>query len=185
MAKMAPTTKRTEYDYVVIGGGVSSLGLIVELCEYRKGKTILVVDQHAQLGGQWNDAYDYVRLHGHTWTYTVQGFPWPPDIEANRAHQATKKELLTYFKGIQDWIVAQGVEILFEHEMRSKQLVSHQEYGVSLRKYERLDEMGSSTEGGPTFDILARKLILCTHTSALCSSILALIAWLVLGPGAR
>jgi L-2-hydroxyglutarate oxidase LhgO len=46
---MAPTTSRTTYDYVVIGGGVSSLGLIAELVEYRKGKSILVVDQHKQL----------------------------------------------------------------------------------------------------------------------------------------
>ena len=117
---MPMKTKQATYDYVIIGGGVSSLGLIAELVDYRKGKSILVVDQHKQLGGQWNDAYDYVRLHGHTWTYTVQGFPWPAEIEANRGHQASKQELLTYFKGIEDHFVSQGVEILFEHMMPTK-----------------------------------------------------------------
>ena len=157
---LSPTRKARSdtYDYVVIGGGVSSLGIIAELIEYRKGKSILVVDQHTQLGGQWNDAYDYVRLHGHTWTYTVQGFPWPAEIEANRAHQASKQELLTYFKGIQDTFVAQGVEILFEHEMTKKeQPVLGGGYTVTLRRYERADEIGSSKEGGPTFDIMAKK----------------------------
>ena len=38
-------------------------------------------------------------------------------VQANRAHQATKKELLTYFKGIQDFFVSKGVEILFTSEM--------------------------------------------------------------------
>ena len=164
MATMPRSCKQAEYDYVIIGGGVSSLGLIAELVEYRPGKSILVVDQHTQLGGQWNDAYDYVRLHGHTWTYTVQGFPWPAEVEANRAHQATKKELLTYFKGIEDYLVSKGVEICFQHELTAKALMTHQEYKVTLRKYERADDIGSSKEGGPTFDVHAKKLILCTHT---------------------
>ena len=161
---MPRSCQKTEYDYVVIGGGVSALGLIAELVEYRPGKSILVVDQHTALGGQWHDAYEYVRLHGHTWTYTVQGFPWPAEIEANRAHQASRQELLTYFKGIQDHLKAQGVEFLFGHEMTAKALMALQEYKVTLRRYERLDEIGSSKEGGPTFDIHAKRLVLCTHT---------------------
>ena len=108
---------------------------MAELVEYRQGKSILVVDQHTALGGQWHDAYDYVRLHGHTWTYTVHGFAWPPAVEADRAHQASRSELLEYFKGIQDQLVSKGVETLFEHEMTAKALLADEEYTVTLRKY--------------------------------------------------
>jgi hypothetical protein len=127
---------------------------------------ILVVDQHKQLGGQWNDAYDYVALHHYTWTYTVQGYPWPPEIAADRAHQATKAQLLTYFKTIEKDFLAKGVEIHYGHEMTAKELIPGKdgEYKVTLRKYEAADDIGSSKEGGATFDISAKKLIMCTHT---------------------
>lgn len=145
---------------------MSSFGLIAELTEYRAGKSILVVDQHKQLGGQWNDAYDYVALHHYTWTYTVQGYPWPPEIAADRAHQATKAQLLTYFKTIEKDFLAKGVEIHYGHEMTAKELIPGKdgEYKVTLRKYEAADDIGSSKEGGATFDISAKKLIMCTHT---------------------
>ena len=165
---MPMKTKQATYDYVIIGGGVSSLGVIAELVDYRKGKSILVVDQHKQLGGQWNDAYDYVRLHGHTWTYTVQGFPWPAEIEANRGHQASKQELLTYFKGIEDHFVSQGVEILFEHMMPTKfgELQPDGSYKVTLTSSVADETYGPGyyTSDGATFEITAKKLILCTHT---------------------
>ena len=38
---MPMKTKQATYDYVIIGGGVSSLGVIAELVDYRKGKSIL------------------------------------------------------------------------------------------------------------------------------------------------
>ena len=49
MSTMPRSCKKAVYDYVVIGGGVSSLGLIAELVEYRPGASILVVE-----GAVWN-----------------------------------------------------------------------------------------------------------------------------------
>jgi hypothetical protein len=73
------------------------------------------------------------------------------DLPHGLAHRAA---------GIQDQLVSQGVEILFTHEMTpgGKQLMPGGEYMCTLRRYEAADEIGSSKDGGPTFDIIAKKV---------------------------
>lgn len=51
-----------ETDYLVIGAGATGLAFADTMLQESKAH-ITIVDQHAQPGGHWNDAYPFVGLH--------------------------------------------------------------------------------------------------------------------------
>ena len=77
-----------DYDYVVVGGGMTGCGIVAELLEFRPNASILIMDKQHQLGGHWNFAYPYVRLHNFTSYYTLYGYEWPEEIKKDLNHRA-------------------------------------------------------------------------------------------------
>lgn len=57
------TNKKSETDYLVIGGGAMSAAFVDALLSGDKKATVTIVERRDRLGGHWNNAYPYVTLH--------------------------------------------------------------------------------------------------------------------------
>jgi len=57
------TDKFLEVDYLVIGGGAMSAAFIDALLDRDRSATIAIIERRDRLGGHWNNAYPFVRLH--------------------------------------------------------------------------------------------------------------------------
>jgi hypothetical protein len=68
---MMPPEATVETDYLVIGAGVLGLGFADELLTHTDAHITLVDKRHA-VGGHWNDAYSFVRLHQPSVFYGVE-----------------------------------------------------------------------------------------------------------------
>ena len=90
-----------EADYVIIGGGMTGVGIAAELLDYRKSKSIIILDRLEKLGGHWLYAYPYVHLHNFTSYYTLFGYQWPEYIKKDLNHRASRDEIIDYFGTIQ------------------------------------------------------------------------------------
>lgn len=55
--------KILETDYLVIGGGAMSAAFVDALLTHDKHATVAIVERQDRLGGHWNNAYPFVRLH--------------------------------------------------------------------------------------------------------------------------
>ena len=70
-------TRKSVYDLVVVGAGISGLNALNAASEYLpKGARVLLLDQKENAGGMWNTAYDYVRLHQPHPMFTVGNLKW-------------------------------------------------------------------------------------------------------------
>ena len=85
----AKTVNAFEADYVILGGGMTGTGIAAELLDYRKSKSIIILDRLEKLGGHWLYAYPYVHLHNFTSYYTLYGYRWPEHIEKDLEHRAS------------------------------------------------------------------------------------------------
>ena len=61
-------------DYLVIGGGATSLAFVDSIVSHSEA-TVTIVDGHDRPGGHWNDAYPFVRLHQPAAYYGVDSLP--------------------------------------------------------------------------------------------------------------
>jgi hypothetical protein len=66
--------KQLEADYLVIGSGAVGMSFVDVLLE-ESDATVIIVDNHHQPGGHWNDAYPFVRLHQPSHFYGVTSTP--------------------------------------------------------------------------------------------------------------
>mmetsp|Transcript_3599 Transcript_3599/g.7866 ORF Transcript_3599/g.7866 Transcript_3599/m.7866 type:complete len:509 (-) Transcript_3599:60-1586(-) len=91
-----------ECDYLVIGGGATGMAFSDTLLGNSRGLRVIVVDKHDAPGGQWNDSYDFVRLHQPSAMYGVES----KKLEAiagddeRSSHRATRSEILEYYAGV-------------------------------------------------------------------------------------
>jgi hypothetical protein len=91
-----------ETDYLVIGGGAAAMAFVDTLLEETDAR-IVMVDQHDQPGGHWNDAYSFVRLHQPSAYYGVgsrelgAAVKYPSGPSAGSYDLASKAELLHYY----------------------------------------------------------------------------------------
>ena len=85
------------YDYVIVGGGMTACGIVAELLDFRPDSNILILDNQKQLGGHWNFAYPYVKLHNFTSYYTLYGYKMPEYIRSKEKHRADLTEIMEYF----------------------------------------------------------------------------------------
>jgi cation diffusion facilitator CzcD-associated flavoprotein CzcO len=61
-----PEPHRTvrDCDLCIVGAGYAALNGLNAAAKYmNRGERVVVVDKRASWGGQWNDQYDFVRLH--------------------------------------------------------------------------------------------------------------------------
>jgi len=109
------------YDVAVVGAGVAGLNALAVASRYlAKDQRALIVDRRSRIGGMWVDTYPYVRLHQPHPLFTAADIKWT--LGADRAHLATKDEVLDHFShcvdvvkgrvGLDQWL---GTELL-SHE---------------------------------------------------------------------
>ena len=60
-----------ECDYLVVGAGAVGMAVVDTLLDESADATVIIVDNHHQPGGHWNDAYLFVRLHQPSHFYGV------------------------------------------------------------------------------------------------------------------
>ena len=63
-----------ETDYLVVGTGAVGMAFVDTLLD-ESDADIIMVDNHHQPGGHWNDAYSFVRLHQPSHFYGVASTP--------------------------------------------------------------------------------------------------------------
>lgn len=92
---------RLEFDYIIIGSGLSGLTFADILLRETKAR-IAIVDQNSEPGGAWNDAYDHARLEIDPAQYGIPSVRMGEFIRANGPESSTKApakvEVLSYFK---------------------------------------------------------------------------------------
>ena len=67
-------TRKLETDYLVVGTGAVGMAFVDTLLD-ESSADIIMVDNHHQPGGHWNDAYSFVRLHQPSHFYGVASTP--------------------------------------------------------------------------------------------------------------
>src|SRR4051812_31462101 len=99
-------------DYLVVGAGASATTFVDALLTESPQARVLMVDKRGHVGGHWNDAYPFVRLHQPAAWYGV----------ASRELAAWTKEPRGPNKGM--YSLASGPEVLahFEAVMRDRLL---------------------------------------------------------------
>jgi hypothetical protein len=146
------------YDYVVVGGGMTGTGITAELLEFRPNAKILIMDKLTQLGGHWNFAYPYVRLHNFTSYYTLYGHPMPDEIRKQAKHRANLTEILAYFNQIQR---------SFKEEKNLTMRFNVNMTGVEEKKDAPVGEakwtINYTDESGKASAVKAGTLVMCTH----------------------
>lgn len=94
-----------ETDYLVVGAGAVGMAFVDTLLDECDSKVIMV-DNHHQPGGHWNDAYPFVRLHQPSHFYGVAstqlGSMKIEETGTNKGYfeLATGTELQTYFSEV-------------------------------------------------------------------------------------
>jgi hypothetical protein len=87
-------------DYLIIGGGASGWSFTDTLLGTSKQPLrVIMVDQHSAPGGQWNDSYEFVRLHQPSSMYGIESKKL--EVENSSDHRATRIELLQYYADVQ------------------------------------------------------------------------------------
>ncbi len=100
-------------DYVVIGAGATGMAFVDTLLD-ESNASVIMVDDHHQPGGHWNDAYPFVRLHQPSHYYGVASTP----LGATRIDEAGPN------KGYFELATGNEVQSYFEQVMRERFLPS-------------------------------------------------------------
>ena len=95
---MAPRTISLTADYLVVGAGAMGLAFADEIiCTGSdKSTSVILVDPRASVGGHWNDAYDFVKLHQPAAYYGVNS----EVLGSGGADLASKYQILAYFEKV-------------------------------------------------------------------------------------
>lgn len=120
-ADPGPQSDSRPYDVAVVGAGVAGLNALAVASKYlAEDDRVLIVDRRSRAGGMWVDTYPYVRLHQPHPFFTAADIEWT--LDADRAHLATKAEVLDHFShcvdvvrgrvGLDEWL---GTELV-SHE---------------------------------------------------------------------
>lgn len=146
-----------ETDYLVVGAGASAMAFVDTLLAESPHARVLMVDKRGHVGGHWNDAYSFVRLHQPAAWYGV----------ASRELAAWTKEPRGANRGMYSMASAPEILAHFESVMRDNFLASGR---VEWRpKTEYLGRDGAvhrlrSLTSGETFEVrVRRKLVNATH----------------------
>lgn len=94
-----------EADYVVIGAGACAMAF-ADVILTNSDRTLVMVDEHGQPGGHWNDVYPFVRLHQPSPYYGVPSRQLGgrtrdmSGLNEGLNEQATGLEVLSYFDAV-------------------------------------------------------------------------------------
>ena len=141
--------QKLQTDYLVVGTGAVGMAFVDTLLDESNAKVIMV-DNHHQPGGHWNDAYSFVRLHQPSHFYGVASTPLGSMRIDEHGHNkgyfelATGNEVQSYFEKImRERFLSSGRVSYFPHcEWQStngkiskfKNLLSGKEYEVNVNQ---------------------------------------------------
>ena len=97
--------EKMETDYLVVGTGAVGMAFVDTLLD-ESNANIIMVDNHHQPGGHWNDAYSFVRLHQPSHFYGVASTPLGSmridETGVNKGYfeLATGNEVQSYFEKV-------------------------------------------------------------------------------------
>jgi hypothetical protein len=116
------------YDVAVIGAGVAGLNALAVASKYlTRDHRVLIIDRRSRAGGMWVDTYPYVRLHQPHPFFTAADIKWT--LGADRAHLATKDEVLDHFSHCVDVVKGRvGLD-----EWLGTELISHEAGNETIR----------------------------------------------------
>ncbi|MEM7217376.1 MAG: NAD(P)/FAD-dependent oxidoreductase [Pseudomonadota bacterium] len=136
-----------ECDYLIIGAGAVGMAFVDTLLD-ESDATVLMVDDHHQPGGHWNDAYPFVRLHQPSHFYGVASTP------LGSMHVDKSGSNAGYFE------LASGAEVLsyFEQVMRQRFLPSGRVQYFPLCRYLG-DRRFESLVSGEVRDVRVRRRV--------------------------
>ena len=84
-------------DVCIVGAGIAGLNALFAASRYlSRDQRVVLVERRERVGGMWVDTYPYVRLHQPHGLFTVGNIPW--QLDRDRAHLATKGEVLDHFE---------------------------------------------------------------------------------------
>ena len=152
------------YDYVIVGGGMTGCGIVAELLDFRPDASILIIDKQERLGGHWNFAYPYVRLHNFTSYYTLYGYPMPDKIRSQEHHRAGLPDILAYFGQIQA-AFEQQKNLTMKFGLTTSEVtelpgVDKTDMSAVRWSIKYADKAGVASE------VRAKTLVMCTHCRA-------------------
>ena len=92
-----------ETDYLVVGAGASGLAFADALVA-ETDADVLMVDRRPRVGGHWNEAYDFLRLHIPSANYGVNSLALGDDglDEDGLYERATGPQVRAYFHRVLD-----------------------------------------------------------------------------------
>ena len=94
-----------EADYVAIGAGATTMAFVDTLLS-ESSSTIIMVDRNHRVGGHWNHAYPFVRLHSTSCFYGVNSAPLGHDrvdrigLNAGHLELASGAEIVAYLDDV-------------------------------------------------------------------------------------
>jgi len=100
-----------ETDYLIVGAGAGGLAFADTLLSESPNATIAIVDERAEPGGHWVDAYDFVRTHQPAALYDVTSTPLGAgriDTHgqyAGHSELASGAEIRAYFADVMDRVL--------------------------------------------------------------------------------
>ncbi|MFT5691098.1 MAG: hypothetical protein ACI92E_000423 [Oceanicoccus sp.] len=137
--------KKLVADYLVVGSGAVGMSFVDTLLDESEA-TVIVVDNHHQPGGHWNDAYPFVRLHQPSHFYGVSSTPLgshhidQSGSNAGYYELASGNEVQTYFEQImrQRFLPSGRVQYFpmseYDGEGKFHNVMSGQAYSVAVNK---------------------------------------------------
>ena len=146
-----------ETDYLVVGAGATAMAFVDTLLTESPHARMLLVDRRAHVGGHWNDAYSFVKLHQPAAWYGV----------ASRELSAWTKEPRGANQGM--YSLASGPEVLghFEAVMRDRLLSSGRVEWLPKTEYlggeSGVHRLRSLVSGDVSEVRVSRKLVNATH----------------------
>src|SRR5262245_39674 len=100
-----------ETDYLIVGAGAGGLAFADTLLSESPNATIAIVDERAEPGGHWVDAYDFVRTHQPAALYGVNSTPLGAgkiDVDGHNAGHselASGAEIRAYFTDVMNRVL--------------------------------------------------------------------------------
>jgi len=139
-------------DYLVIGSGAFAMAFVDTMLT-ETGATFLMVDRRPEVGGHWNDAYPFVRLHQPSSTYGV----------ASRPLGRHRLDETGFNKGFFE--LATGVEINhYYHSLMEEVFIpSKRVQYLPLCEYTAEGDIISSMSGAKHTVTVNRKVVNATH----------------------
>lgn len=143
---------KLETDYLVVGAGAVGMSFVDTLLD-ESDASVVIVDNHHQPGGHWNDAYPFVRLHQPSHFYGVASTP----LGSGRIDESGSNA--GYFE------LASGAEVqsYFEQIMRQRFLPSNRVQYFPMCQYDG-DQTFHNLMSGEKFEVkVGRRVVDSTY----------------------